>query len=156
MQTFSGMQRNLLNQNALTVFTLLIVFVVYEALSSIYLLLPPLLGLLFFLFIRALKEQQLPQLLLISGMLIILEAEKGYLFTSTLFYFSSVYYLVLPKVSHYINCKSCMKFIYIFLAYIGYWFFAFLMHQMLWTETPVLDWYVIAYILIEFIIVSLL
>jgi len=129
---------------------------VYEALSSIYLLLPPLLGVLFFLFIRSLKKDRLEQLLLISVMLIIFEAEKGYLFASTLFYFTFLYHLVLPKLSHYVHCETCMKFIYILLAYIGYWLFAYIIHQMFWIEMPEMDWYVISYILIEFIIVSLL
>jgi len=150
------MQRNFFNQNALTILLLLIGFSVYEALSSIYLLMPPLLGVLFFLFVRAQKQEQLGQLLLISFMLILFESEKGYLFASTLFYFTLLYHFVLPKLSHYIYCKACINFLYILLAYIGFWLFAFIIHQMFWIETPVLDWYVLSYIFIEFIIVSLL
>jgi len=89
-------------------------------------------------------------------MLIIYEAEKGYLFLSTLLYFTLIYQLFIPYFKQNIVCKSCLRLIFILLAYIGYYLFILLLSQIFIFEAPSIDIYVVYYIFIEFLIVSLL
>ena len=111
MQTFSYMQRSLTNKKILTTLGIIIAFVLYQSLSSIYLLLPPLLGVLFFYFIRALEKEDLYSLVLIIILLLIFEAEKDFLLFSSLVYFTFIYRFVIPKLRVLINCWFCLKVI---------------------------------------------
>jgi hypothetical protein len=113
---------------------LFIIYLIYESLSNIYLSLPPLFGVLFFYFIRSLDKQDISLLLLVVALLLVYEADKGYLFLSSLVYFSFVYKFVLPRLEQSIECKRCLHFIYILLAYIGFWLFSLLLQQVLWFE----------------------
>ena len=131
-------------------------YLFYESLSTIYLFLPPLLGVLFFYFIRALDRQDISMLILVTAMLLLYEADKGYLIFSSLVYFAFVYKFMLSKIQQMIKCKPCLRFLYIIFAYIGFWLFTLLLHQVFWMEAPELGWYVLWYIIFEFFIVGLL
>jgi hypothetical protein len=135
---------------------LFIIYLIYESLSNIYLSLPPLFGVLFFYFIRSLDKQDISLLLLVVALLLVYEADKGYLFLSSLVYFSFVYKFVLPRLEQSIECKRCLHFIYILLAYIGFWLFSLLLQQVLWFEFSTIDWHVVWYIFFEFLLVGLL
>ena len=63
---------------------------------------------------------------------------------------------ILPKLQQMIECKRCMLFIYVFVAYVGFWAFTLLLQQVLWMELPTLDWHVLWYIVFEFFVVTLL
>lgn len=150
------MQRSLARQNALELFALGAIYLVYVSLSSIYLLLPPLFGLLFFMFMRALDRHNSLQLLVIVFMLLMFESDKGYLLFSSLIYFLLLYRFVVPAMQQYIQCETCLKFLYIFISYIGFYFYTYLLAQIFWLDVPSMDWHVIYYILIEFVLVSIL
>jgi hypothetical protein len=150
------MQRSLSHKISINPIIILPLFLIYESLSSIYLFIPPLLGLVFYLFINAKESDSIKLLLIITIMLIIYEAEKGFLFLSTLLYFTIIYHLLIPYLQQNIVCKSCLKFIFIFIAYIGYYLFILLLSQIFIFEAPSIDMYIVYYILMEFLIVSLL
>ena len=150
------MQRNSTYPFALKGFSLFLLYLLYESLGNIYLFLPPLFGVLFFYFIRALDRQDVSLLLLVMAMLLLYEADKGYLFFSSLVYFAFVYKFLRPKLLQMIECKRCILFIYIVAAYIGFWLFTLLLQQVLWMEMPTLDWHVLWYIIFEFFVVTLL
>ena len=150
------MQRSITYPFYLKAIGLFLLFVVYESMSSIYLFLPPLLGVIFFYFIRALDKQNIALLLLVVTLALVYEAEKGYLLLSSLVYFSFIYKFVLPKLRQVIECRRCMDMLYILLAYIGFWLFTLLMQKIFWVELASMDWYVVWYILAEFMVVGLL
>ncbi|MEA3522485.1 MAG: hypothetical protein U9R50_05890 [Campylobacterota bacterium] len=150
------MQRSLSHKISINPIIVLPLFLLYESLSSIYLLLPPLLGLIFYLFVDARESNNIKSLFIVVVMLIIYEAEKGYLFLSTLFYFTLLYQFLLPYLKQNIICKSCLKFIFISLVYLGYYLLILLVSHVFLLEVPMIDLHVIYYILIEFLIVSLL
>ena len=150
------MQRSITYPFYIKALALLLLYLFYESLSSIYLFLPPLFGVLFFYFIRALDKQDLSLLFLVILLALIYEADKGYLFFSSLVYFSFVYKFVLPKLHQLIECRRCMHFIYIVLAYIGFWLFSLLLQQMFVLEFASIDLHVLWYILFEFFLVGLL
>ncbi|MEA1919903.1 MAG: hypothetical protein U9N52_08700 [Campylobacterota bacterium] len=150
------MQRSLTHQIHINPIIILPLFLFYESLSSIYLLMPPLLGLIFYLFMQTRETENIKALFVIAIMLIIYEAEKGYLFLSTLFYFTLLYQFVVPYLKQNIVCKACLRVIFISLVYLGYYLFLLLFSQIFLFEMPSIDLYVFYYIVIEFLIVSLI
>lgn len=150
------MQRSIFDQKPLRYLFYIAFFVLYTSLSSIYLFLPPLLAVLFVLFVNALKEQNSIEIFLISLCLILYESQVNFPLFSTIIYFSLLYKFVLPKLNQSINCKSCVKFLVVILVYIGFFIFDLLMSNIFLTDTPSINYYVIYYIIIEFFIVSIL
>ena len=150
------MQRSLANQRPLKFILYVGLFVIYSSLATIYPVLPPLFGLLFILFIRAIKRDQILYLVFISFCLLVFEANNGYLFFSSIFYFYTIYKFVLPKIQQSFNCSSCVRLSYILLAYIGYFLFLTLLSKIFLLPEVKLDYYIIYYIVIEFFLVSLL
>jgi len=121
-----------------------------------YLYLPPLFGVLFFLYIRALDAQKSLPFFAVLFMLLVAEASKGYVLLSTLFFYTASYFLLLPWLRSIVSCRLCLIAIIIAHAYLGYWAFALLFANMFALPSPLLDYRVIFYIAIEFFLVGLL
>lgn len=147
------MQRSFPYQNAVSRLFLVVLFVFYISLSSMYLLMPPLLTVLFFLYYDALNKYDLFSLITVSIMLLIYEAEKGFWFGSTLVFFTVMSHYVLPKIEQSIRCRVCMAGILVLLAYPGYWMFMWFVNQVLLLNLPAIDWHIFLYMIIEFLIV---
>ena len=147
------MQRSFTYKKILTGLLVAIIFGLYQSLSSIYLLLPPLFGVLFFYFINALEKENLPKLVLIIGLLLIFEAEKDFLLFSSLVYFTFIYRFVIPRLRMMISCKLCLKSMLIVLAYPGFILYSIVLNQVLWVEVPTVDWHILYYMFLEFFMV---
>jgi hypothetical protein len=150
------MQRSIINQRPLAAFLYIVFFTVYESLSSIYLFLPPMLAVLYVLFSRALKEEDTIFVLLVSFCLVVFEAEKGYLIFSTIIYFTLVYKFIMPKLEQNFSCNYCIKLSYVLLAYIGFFIYSLIISNIFLLPPPSIDYYVLYYMVIEFLIVSIL
>ncbi len=151
------MQRSIPNKKSLNnSFIYIILFIVYESLSSIYLFLPPLFGVLFVLLINALNKNDTSSVVLISFCLVIFEADKGYILFSTVLYLLVIYKFILPKIIQNSSCYSCIKLSYILLAYVGFYLFDLLLANIFLMPVPHINYYIVYYIVIEFLIVSLL
>lgn len=133
-----------------------VLFLLYESLSSIYLFLPPLFGVLFVLLIQALNNEDTVGVLFISFCLVIFEAENGYILFTSVIYLFIAYKFILPKLIQNFNCYSCLRFSYIMIAYIGFFMFNAILSSIFLVDLPQANYYIIYYILIEFFIVSLL
>ena len=147
------MQRSFTYKKILTGFLLVMSFGLYQSLSSIYLLFPPMLGVLFFYFIHALEKEDLPKLLLVISLLLVFEAEKDFLLFSSLVYFTFIYRFVMPRLRIMISCEVCLKALMIAIAYLGYVLFSYVLAQVLWVEVPSIDWHIFYYMFIEFFLV---
>jgi hypothetical protein len=130
--------------------------VLYEGLSSIYLFLPPFLGVLFFLFIDAFKKEDLLAIVLVVFCILVFESEKGYLLFSTVIFFALTLKFILPRIEQNFNCGVCVKISIVVLAYIGFYFFSSILSSIFLLPMPSINYYVIYYIVIEFLIVSIL
>lgn len=151
------MQRSIPNKNSLTSSYIYVgLYIVYESLSSIYLFLPPLFGVLFVLLINALDKNDTISFLFIAFCLVIFEADKGYVLFSSVVFLLLVYKFVLPKIAQATNCYSCIRVSYILLAYIGFYSFNLLLANIFLLPTPSINYYIVYYIVIEFFIASLL
>lgn len=150
------MQRSISNKNTVITFLYVAIFFVYTALSGIYLFLPPFLAVLFILFSKALKQEDIVYLFLVVFCLIVFEAENGYVLFSTIIYFSLIYKYVMPRIIKNSSCNLCIKLLSVILIYIGFFFFTLLLSNIFLLPAPSINYYVLYYILIEFFIVSLL
>ncbi len=151
------MQRSITNKtNINKSFLYIIFFILYESLSSIYLFLPPLLGVLFVLLVKALDTDDTISVLLITFCLVIFEADKAYVLFSSVIFLLLSYKFILPRLIQNVNCFACMNFLYILIAYIGFYFFNLLIANIFFMPIPSFTYYILYYIVIEFFIVSLL
>ncbi len=156
MQTLSYMQRNITNQRVVKSFGYVALYVLYSSLSTIYLFLPPLFSVLFILFIRALKSENVLNLLLISFALLVFEANYGDILLSSIFYFYIASKFLLPKIEQSFNCYSCIRITYVMTAYIGYYLFLMLLSKIFLLPAESINYYIVYYIVIEFFLVSLI
>jgi len=150
------MQRNLSHQKSLAPFIYIFLFIIYGSLSSIYLFLPPLLAVLFVLFLKAMDKKDFLLLMLVSFCLVLFEANKGYMIFSTIVYFALVYKFVMPKIIQNFSCNSCVNITLVLLAYLGYYIYLVVLSNVFLLPSPELNFYVLYYIVIEFFLVSLL
>jgi len=150
------MQRSISNKNSLTPYVYAVVFIVYTALSGVYLFLPPLLAILFVLFSQALKKEDVLSLFLVSFCLLLFEAENGYVLFSTIIYFTFIYKYFMPKLIQNISCNACVKIATVIFVYIGFFVFNLLLSNIFLLPTPSIDYHVIYYMVIEFFIMSIL
>lgn len=147
------MQRSFSYKKILAGTSLSIGFVLYQSLSSIYLLLPPMFAVLFFYFINALEKENLSRLLFIILLLLVFEAEKDFLLFSSLVYFTFIYRFVIPRLRIMIDCTVCLKVILVLVAYLGYILYSYILSQVLWVEVPTFDWHIFYYMFMEFFLV---
>ena len=150
------MQRSITHQNNLTPFIYVGVFALFSSLSSIYLILPPMLGVLFVLFKKSMDKSDSIYIVLVSICLVIFEVNNGYMLFSSILYFFIVYKAILPKIKQNFSCLSCMKIAYVLIAYLGYYFFLLLVSNIFLLPEPSINYYIVYYIVIEFFLVSLL
>lgn len=150
------MQRSITYKSPLTPFLYVIAFIAYESLSSIYLFLPPMFGVLLLLFIDTLNKNNTLGVLLVSISMIVFEAQMGYPLFSSIIYFSFVYKFIVPRLKKNFACVSCINISLVLLAYVGYYFFITLLSVVFLFPAPSMDFYLILYIFIEFLIVSIL
>lgn len=150
------MQRSISYQNVVKQLLVVVLFVFYISLSSIYLLIPPLLAILFYSYHKALIKQDLFGLIIVSIMLLIFEAEKGFWFGSTILFFTFLSLYLLPKLEQIIQCRLCMKAIIVGLAYPGYWVFMSIVNGIFLLIPPQMEWHTMLYMVIEFMVIATL
>jgi len=150
------MQRSITHKNDLDKFIYVLLFVVYQSLSSIYLFLPPLLGVLFYLFTISLKDKNTLNIVLIVFCILVFEADKGYKMFSAVLFFLIIYRFILPSIVKNFNCYSCISSSYTILTYIGFFLFNLILSYIFIDDIPNFTYYIIYYIVIEFLIVSAL
>ena len=150
------MQRSITNKKSVENILYVTLYAIYVSLSSIYLFLPPLFGVLFVLFAKALKDKDSVSLLFISLCLVLFEADKSYMIFSSIIYFTLIYKFLMPSITKNFSCTSCVRFSYILLAYAGFYLFSILLSNIFLIPMPSVNYYIVFYIVIEFFLVSLL
>lgn len=150
------MQRSLTYKSALRYALWSLVYAAYVSLGSIYLFLPPLLAVLFFLFHDSLRRNDSVMLLFIIIDILVLEAQKGFLAFTLIIYFLLLERFFVPKIEQSINSKHLRNFLYVLLTYGGYILFSALLSQIFLIPGISVDLYILYYIVIEFFIVSVL
>ncbi|WP_246032242.1 hypothetical protein [Sulfurimonas crateris] len=150
------MQRSISHQNSLTPLLYAALFVIYTAISGIYLLLPPLFAILYLLFSKALKQEDVVLLSLVAVCLLFFEAQNSYMLFSAIIYFALIHRYVIPKIKQNFNCNLCVNLSIVILVYIGFFLFCSLLSNIFLLPMPSINYYVLYYMAIEFIILSLI
>ena len=150
------MQRSITYKTTVSDLLWVAVFAIYIALSSIYLFLPPMLALLGYLYFRALHRNDLFSLVIASIMLLMLEAEKGFWFGSTLVFFTLLSHYMMPKLEQTMQCTVCIKGIFVLSSYIGFSLYLGIVNSILLLPLPSLDWHVLFYMAIEFALIAIM
>ncbi len=150
------MQRSITYKSFISYTAWAVLFALYTSFSTIYLFLPPMMSILFFLFNDALKKNDSTRLFFLVTSIFILEAQKGFLGFTVVIFFLLLYRFFIPKLDQSINASSLRKFLYVVSVYIGYVFFSTLLSQIFLLRGISIDFYIVYYIIIEYIIVSLL
>ncbi|CAI6144749.1 MAG: hypothetical protein SPLUMA1_SPLUMAMAG1_01713 [uncultured Sulfurimonas sp.] len=150
------MQRSITHQNTVELFAYIAIFVLYSSLSSIHLYLPPMLAVLFVLFTRSLAHNDYASILILSFCLVIFEANHGYMLFSSIIYFYIVYKFIMPRINQNFSCRWCIKLSSVLVAYPGYFLFLYLTSSIFLLSSPELNYYIVYYIVIEFLLVSIL
>jgi hypothetical protein len=120
VQAFSYLQRNISDKKYIKLAPLAALVLAYEAVSTLNPYLPPLFGVMLTL-VYFVQRREFAVFAL--GFLLIFEADRGYyLFSSWLFMYIYVYYL-LPFVSKFLDCRHCIAVLSAFFAYPLYLFF---------------------------------
>lgn len=154
MQTFSTMQRN----STFKTFIGLLAFgcfVIYVALTNIYVVLPPLLGLLFLAFCFYLKRGEYTQFLLVLLCLFWVEFEKNLGFSGLFFYFLLFYVLLYLPMLHFFSNVVWVKIFYVFIIYFGFGVLYFLFLSSVFIDWKEFLGLLSGYILIEGLMVWL-
>lgn len=155
MQTLSDMQRSITYQNALSSLFWVVAFGIYSALSSIYLFLPPMLVLIGYLFYRSLTRHDLYSLIVFSIMLLMIEAEKGYWFGSSILFFTLLSHYIIPYLEQTMRCNLCIKAIFVASGYLLFWVFITMIDGVLLLALPAFDWHTFFYMAIEFALIAM-
>ena len=150
------MQRSISHKNSIAPFVYVAIFILYTALSGVYLFLPPLLAVLFVLFSKAIENEDSIAIILVSLCLVVFEAENNYVLFSTIIYFSILYKYIMPKINKNFSCNSCIKLSIALFSYLGFFLFHSLLSNVFLLPMPSINYYIIYYIVIEFFIVSIL
>jgi len=150
------MQRSISHKNSLAPFVYVALFLVYSALSGIYLFLPPFFAVLFLYFNRAIQRENTLLLFLTSLSLVIFEAQNNYILFSTIIYFLLLNKYFLPKIYKNFSCTSCIRISTVLLVYLGFYIFNSLLASIFLLPEPSINYYIVYYIVIEFFILSIL
>ncbi len=149
------MQRNITYKSFIKYVVWSLLFALYAALSTVYLFLPPMIGVLFLLFHYAQTRKNSLLLLFVLIDVVILEALKGFLAFSLLLYFLLQERFIIPKIKQSINARHLRNFLYVAFSYFGYFLFSALLAQIFLLPRIELDFYIVYYIVVEFLIVSI-
>jgi len=143
------MQRSFTYKEALVALLALLLLLIYESISSILYLLPPLLGAAFYLFCDFADRKLYFRLIPIIVFLLVLEADKGLVFGSTIIFFMLGYFFIVPSLKNLISSQSMYKISLIFVAYIGYFSFLSVAELFVKEELFTFSWIIIYYALLE-------
>ena len=155
MQTFSDMQRVSTDSRSLARYLLLLVpLVIYESLSTVYYLLPPLLGLMTALLVVHRGERYLPVILIY---LLFFEADHGLFVFSTWIFMFLFFRFLLPVIEENLICRPCILVLSVALGYVGYYLFMSLIWFVFGLEPLAWNfWLLFYFILIEAVLAVLL
>jgi len=119
VQAFSYLQRNIADKNYLKLFIWGVILFMYLALSALNPYMPPLFG-VFIVLAYFVREKYVMWFVL--AYLLFFELDRGYyLFSSWLFLFFYIYYLI-PLVGNFLDCRRCIAALGALLAYPAYFF----------------------------------
>jgi len=147
------MRRNSTNPNYLKISLFALFLVLLQILSNTFLFMPTFVGVFFaYIVINIGKEENFSYIVLCFLYLSFYELNKGFFLFSYVILFIIYYYLFDERIRNNFKCKNCILFIYIIVAYIGYFFINSLFAYILNKQFPSISFEYIYYIAFDFIV----
>jgi len=153
MQVFSNMRRNSTNSNHLKIFLLALLLVLMQIFSNLFQFFPTLVGVFFtYIIINIKNEEKIFYVFFGFLYLLYYELNKGFFLFSYFLLIIIFYNLFYQKIETSFKCKNCKLFIYICVAYIGYFFLNSFLAYILNLEFPSFTLVYLYYIAFDFIV----
>jgi len=111
------------------------------------------LAVLYYAYYKNYTHQNLPALISIIAMLLLFEAEKGFWFGSSILFIGFISYYIMPRIEQVTRCENCIKVFFVSFAYVVYWIFIWVSNEIFLLQNPSIDWHVILYMLIEYLLI---
>ncbi len=147
------MQRNSFYKTNIKYISIFLLLVIYESLTSIYLFLTPLFGVVFYYMLKHIyDEKYLFRVVLAFLYILIFEIDKGFIPLSFILFFAIYYYFVQYKIEKFFTNEIYTKFFHIFNAYIGYYMLNLILAYLFNYELPIINIKYILYIFVDFLI----
>lgn len=118
MQKVSLMRRNSSYQNFIDISITISFLLIYDAFSSMQLILPPLFGILFLSFVKLYEKERYYSLFAFIITLCIMESNKGFCPASLLISYCIVYMLLHNKIEKMFKCVNVFEIVYIPVIYV--------------------------------------
>lgn len=150
------MQRSITYQDIVKLFLVFLLFIAYEALTSVYYYLPPLFGIVFILFIDLLEKNNKLLMVPLVGYLLVYEADKGYLFFSSILFFILSHQILVVRIKNIMRCEKCLIPLFVFYAYFGFQLFSMLLNILVRQPPPDIATILFYYALIESLLMVIL
>lgn len=156
MHSFSDMRRNSTNKNYISTSLFLLFLLFYNFLSSMYLFLPPLFGVLFLYFAYLFRTSKYYTLLFFTIVTFVFEINKGFYPGVLFIIYSLVYVFLFPKITKIFDNFNIFEIFYPPIIYILYFLINFFI--MLFYNDNINIWtsMVFTYILCEIILILVL
>ena len=150
------MQRRIINLEPLTPIFLFCGLVVYESISSLYVYITPLVGIVFLYLVQNIHDKEKTYInLALFLYLIFFEIDRGFFVFSSLIYFLIYYNFFHNELVNSVACQNCLKFLIIFLFYIGFYIVNLILSLLFNQDLPIFDITYIIYFVTDFILVLL-
>ncbi len=150
------MQRRIINFEPLVPIFLFFGLVLYESISSLYVYLTPLSGIVFLYIVNNIENQEKAYIILVLFLyLIYFEIDRGFFVFSSLILFLIYYNFFHNELVNSIACQSCLQFLIIFIYYTGFYITNLIFALLFNKDLPIFDITYIIYIVTDFILVLL-
>ncbi len=156
MQTFSNMRRNSTHKQTLVVFILFIGLYIYESIASMWIWLPPFIGIYFILFLHFDKEDNFYGFLAVLCGIAFIEAENNLPLGIVLGLFLFLSLFVVSRIQIVLSTLRTARVVYIALAYVNFYIVLSLFDAFMGSTITPSIWIVLYYIAIEILVVIFL
>lgn len=151
MQTFSYMQRNIDDKKNIIYILIFTISIFYESLTTIYPFLPPLLGIAFWFFLKALNFNNRLLFFLITIYTIFFEVDHSLPLFSTIFLYLLLY-LIFKRFFKLFSNITILKVMAVSSVYIFYPIVLYIFHKFFKTDIFSIDFSYLSYIFLEIFI----
>ena len=153
MQTISNMQRDSFYKTYLKYLLLFIGLVFYESITSIYLYLSPLFGVVFFYLLQNIyKKESIPKVVLGFIYIFIYEIDKGFIPLSFFIFFGFYYHFIYDKIEYFFNEKIYKIAVHITGGYIGYYVINVMISYLYNYDIPAINFEYLIYIITDILV----
>lgn len=156
MQTFSNMRRNSTHKQTLIAFVLFVGLYIYESIASMWIWLPPFIGIAFILFLRFDKEDNFYGFLAVLWGIAFIEAENNVPLGMVFGLFLFLSWLIVSRIQIILSTLRTARIVYIILAYVSFYIMLSLFDAFMGSAIAPSIWIVFYYISIEILIVIFL